>query len=126
MKFNKIIAVSAIATAALISCDADETLSNENLEGNSENELFLRRVDLTRPSSLNIVQAKIEALTLLKSIKADGGEPYDYLNPAVEYTDAQRVFVPSSLGIEQVHLFDYQCIKVLKKQIQEKEMLTML
>lgn len=40
------------------------------------------------------------ASLLLNSISADGGTPYDADNPALTFTDAQNVFVPSVLGID--------------------------
>ncbi len=37
---------------------------------------------------------------LLNSIEADGGTPYNADNPALSFTDAQNVFIPSVLGID--------------------------
>ena len=98
MNFSKIIASSFIAATILTSCDFDEStdaaLTSDNISSS------LAEVDLSRPSSLNIAAARLEAEALLASIAEDGGAPYDQANPAVRYTDAQRVFVPSSLGID--------------------------
>ncbi len=41
-----------------------------------------------------------EANFLLESIRQDGGTPYDANNPALTFTDAQNVFLPSVLGID--------------------------
>jgi len=97
MNFSKIIASTFIAAVIFISCDSDknseDVISAENINNLSD-------VDLSRPSSLNLIEARLEAALLLASIEADGGVPYDQANPAVRYTDAQRVFVPSALGID--------------------------
>jgi hypothetical protein len=37
---------------------------------------------------------------LLRSIEADGGTPFDADNPALSFTNAQNVFLPSILGID--------------------------
>jgi len=37
---------------------------------------------------------------LLRSIEADGGTPYNASNPALSFTSAQNVFLPSVLGID--------------------------
>lgn len=83
-----------IATAILASCDTEEI--QEGLESTNNSEL----VDLNRPNSLDVSLAKFEANVLLASILKDGGTPYDSENPSVRYDDAQRVFVPSALGID--------------------------
>lgn len=44
--------------------------------------------------------APTAASLLLNSIEADGGTPYDADNPALSFTDAQNVFLPSILGID--------------------------
>ena len=98
MEFKKNIVMGVMATAALISCDFDDVTSVT--EGNEQDLDSVEFVDLTRPSSLNIDMARAETSALLLSIKEDGGIPFDYENPLVNYTDAQRVFVPSSLGID--------------------------
>ncbi len=41
-----------------------------------------------------------EADLLLESIRQDGGIPYDADNPALTFTEAQNVFLPSVLGID--------------------------
>jgi len=40
------------------------------------------------------------AALLLASIEADGGVPYDAENPALTFTAAQNVFIPSVLGLD--------------------------
>lgn len=40
------------------------------------------------------------ASLLLNSIEADGGTPFNVDNPALTFTDAQNVFLPSILGID--------------------------
>ena len=40
------------------------------------------------------------ARILLNSIEADGGTPFDVNNPALTFTSAQNVFLPSVLGID--------------------------
>lgn len=44
--------------------------------------------------------APTAASLLLNSIEVDGGTPYDTDNPALSFTDAQNVFIPSVLGID--------------------------
>ena len=46
------------------------------------------------------VDTPTAASLLLNSIAADGGTPYDADNPALSFTDAQNVFLPSILGID--------------------------
>ena len=41
-----------------------------------------------------------QAELLLNSIEEDGGIPFDVDNPALSFTDAQNVFLPSVLGID--------------------------
>ncbi|MEM9143094.1 MAG: hypothetical protein AAGA86_08910 [Bacteroidota bacterium] len=43
---------------------------------------------------------KEQAYLLLESIKEDGGTPYDAEHPALTFTEAQNVFLPSVLGID--------------------------
>ena len=45
-------------------------------------------------------QAPNAAQLLLNSIREDGGVPFDVNNPAVTFTEAQNVFLPSVLGID--------------------------
>lgn len=45
-------------------------------------------------------EAPDAASLLLSSIEADGGTPYDAANPALSFTAAQNVFLPSVLGID--------------------------
>ena len=96
MNFSKIIASSFIAATILTSCDFDE--ASDIVDSSNGSETI--QIDLTRPSSLNIAAARLEAESLLASIAEDGGVPYDEENPAIRFTDAQRVFVPSALGID--------------------------
>ncbi|GGG34140.1 hypothetical protein GCM10011344_38590 [Dokdonia pacifica] len=44
--------------------------------------------------------APTAASLLLNSIAADGGTPFDVDNPALSFTEAQNVFLPSILGID--------------------------
>ena len=44
--------------------------------------------------------APTAASLLLNSIEADGGTPFDVDNPALSFTEAQNVFLPSILGID--------------------------
>ncbi|AXT62490.1 hypothetical protein D1816_19700 [Aquimarina sp. AD10] len=46
------------------------------------------------------VDTPSEASLLLESIRQDGGTPYDVDNPALTFTAAQNVFLPSVLGID--------------------------
>ena len=96
MEFKKILASGLMAATVLTSCDFNDVSDIVNDDNNNETV----DIDLTIPSSLDISVARVEATILLNSIAIDGGEPYDQDNPAVRYTDAQRVFVPSSLGID--------------------------
>lgn len=83
MKNLKILALSALAGMALLSCDLDDdqTIIGENPD---------------------VVEGQIPdaASLLLSSITADGGIPYDANNPALTFTTAQNVFLPSVLGID--------------------------
>lgn len=50
--------------------------------------------DATDPMMINAADL------LLASIAADGGVPYDAENPALTFTNAQNVFIPSVLGLD--------------------------
>jgi len=47
-----------------------------------------------------IEETPTAAELLLNSIRADGGTPFDVSNPALTFTSAQNVFLPSVLGID--------------------------
>lgn len=78
MKIVRNLALSAIAITAFISCSSDDDNAiNEAQNGTPD-----------------------AATLLLNSIEIDGGTPYDADNPALTFTDAQNVFLPSILGID--------------------------
>ncbi len=81
MKTIKLIATAVLLSSLfLISCNDDD--DNVNQSGEQQD------------------QAPDIASLLLGSIEADGGIPYDADNPALTFTSAQNVFLPSVLGID--------------------------
>ncbi|WP_010180733.1 hypothetical protein [Aquimarina agarilytica] len=96
----KFLITSAVCLGMAVSCSTDEITDVDNTGELTEAELRFRKVDLSNPRSFNFFAAKKEALTLLKSIKLDGGEPFNVKRPAVRYTRDQNVFVPSAIGID--------------------------
>ena len=89
----KKISLGILAISLFASCDFDD-LPDINKKRPQ------RPVDLNNPSSLNPKAAQLETFYLLSSIKKDGGVPFNQKKPAVNYTASQRVFIPSSLGID--------------------------
>jgi len=80
MKKISNLALCAFALVLLVACGNDDD--------NSVTEQPITQTPLTI------------AANFLNSIQADGGIPYDADNPALTFTDAQNVFLPSVLGID--------------------------
>ncbi|CAL2085448.1 hypothetical protein [Tenacibaculum sp. 190524A02b] len=92
MKDFKLFVIPLLSMLFLASCNNDDTLLQEG-KTNNDTELASKPVNQT-------LQALKEAFLLLRSIKADGGEPYNAKKPALRFTKAQNVFIPSVLGID--------------------------
>ncbi len=56
--------------------------------------------DNTAPVIEEPIESPSASELLLNSITADGGTPYNVNNPALSFTEAQNVFLPSVLGID--------------------------
>jgi len=70
-----------VGALMLASCSSDDDSNSSNIETSN----------LEGPTAARI---------LLNSIDADGGISYNQENPALTFTDAQNVFLPSVLGID--------------------------
>jgi len=79
MKIIRNFALSALAITAFISCSDDDVV--------------------TDPEVINPPAIDAAAL-LLNSIEEDGGIPFNADSPALTFTAAQNVFLPSVLGID--------------------------
>ncbi|WP_010521400.1 hypothetical protein [Aquimarina agarivorans] len=79
---NKIFASALLAGMLLMSCGEDDV---PVIDG---------------PGDGPGVELPSEAYMLLKSIRQDGGVPYNASNPALSFTAEQNVFLPSVLGID--------------------------
>ncbi|MBL4663930.1 MAG: hypothetical protein JKY22_10365 [Flavobacteriaceae bacterium] len=77
MKTLRNLALSAIAITAFISCNTDDDINE-----------------------VPVLETPDAATLLLTSIETDGGTPYNASNPALTFTQAQNVFIPSVLGID--------------------------
>ncbi len=75
-----------MALAFLSSCSDDDPVVDTPIT-----------VDTPQPTENAALQA---ASLLLNSIGVDGGVPYDADNPALSFTAAQNVFIPSVIGID--------------------------
>ncbi len=79
--------LGAILAGSIISCSSDDDSGSiTNGEGLVET-----------PSSISALE---ESNMLLESIRQDGGIPYNAASPALSFTDAQNVFLPSVLGLD--------------------------
>jgi len=87
MKKLKTTLLSLLTASMFIACNNDDTSITEN---QSE----------TDSKSIRSVKALKEAALLLKSIRIDGGTPYNSKRPALTFTSEQNVFLPSVLGID--------------------------
>lgn len=86
MKTIKLLALTAITAITIYSCSSDDDQNNNIItetetEGEEE-------------------AAASAASLLLTSIEVDGGVPYNAASPALSFTAAQNVFLPSVLGID--------------------------
>ena len=81
-KIHALLVLALFSTLLIVSCsddDNDSTIVDIENQGQDD------------PDIANL---------LLTSIETDGGIPYDADNPALTFTDAQNVFLPSILGID--------------------------
>jgi len=87
MKKTKFNYVMIIALSIILgSCDLTDDFAGDGGDDNDDSPVALS------PSE--------QANLLLSSIEADGGTPYNADNPALTFTAAQNVFLPSILGID--------------------------
>ncbi len=86
MKNLKSFLICVLAASMFVACNKEEieTTQEETLEVSDEKKN----------------RALKEAKILLKSIRKDGGIPYNSKNPAITFNQRQNVFIPSVLGID--------------------------
>jgi len=103
MKNIKTILLSLAVSAAFTACNNDDLTQDIT----QENQLLVDEVaedaleaEAQSKGLFQSFKALKEAKVLLKSIKTDGGTPFNVFNPALRFTDAQNVFLPSVLGID--------------------------
>jgi len=89
MKNFKAIFAGLLVTTLLISCQNDDSLIAEPQQ---ETE-----ADAKSFTALRVLK---ESKRLLSSIRRDGGVPFNVFNPALKFSKAQNVFLPSVLGID--------------------------
>jgi len=87
MKNIKTILFSLFAATLFIACSNDDTVLTEDQPS----------ADAKSSQSFRALK---EAKILLSSIKRDGGTPFNVFKPALSFTAAQNVFLPSVLGID--------------------------
>ncbi len=93
MKNIKRLVLPLLSVLLLTACSTeDNVLENENT---NNVELALRTSSKKQKFS-----ALKESIILLNSIKKDGGTPYNVKRPALFFSRAQNVFIPSVLGID--------------------------
>ncbi len=86
MRNLNLLLIAFMALAFLSSCSDDDPVVDTPIT-----------VDTPQPTENAALQA---ASLLLNSIGVDGGVPYDADNPALSFTAAQNVFIPSVIGID--------------------------
>ena len=100
MKRFKLSLLSVFAASLFVACNNDDTetaveqvVIDEVAEDALEEE--------TKSKGLfQSFKALKEAGVLLRSIRKDGGVPYNFFRPALRFTKEQNVFIPSVLGID--------------------------
>ncbi|WP_298545552.1 hypothetical protein [uncultured Aquimarina sp.] len=100
MKRFKLPLLSLFAASLFLACNNDDTenvveqvVIDEVAEDSLEEEAKSKGL-------FHSFRALKEARVLLRSIRRDGGVPYNFFRPALQFTDAQNVFIPSVLGID--------------------------
>ncbi len=100
MKTFKTVLLSIFAISLFIACSTDDTIVTEDpLTINETAEDALEKEAQTK-GLFQSLRALKEAKILLNSIRRDGGVPFNVFNPALRFTEAQNVFLPSVLGID--------------------------
>jgi len=86
-KIHSLLLLALLSTALVISCSDDDDNDITTEQGSD---------DPNDDGSANLSVSDL----LLNSIAEDGGIPFDADNPALTFTDAENVFLPSILGID--------------------------
>lgn len=89
MRNLNLLLIAFLAVAFLSSCSDDDPVV--------ETPIVVETPETVDPT---VSPALMAATALLNSIGVDGGVPYDADNPALTFTAAQNVFIPSVLGID--------------------------
>lgn len=102
MKNFKTLLLSIFAASLFMACNNDDNLLEVETNQTITDEIAEDALEEEAQSKglLQSFRALKEAKILLASIRKDGGIPYNFFNPALRFTDAQNVFVPSVLGID--------------------------
>ena len=102
MKNFKTLLLSIFAASLFLACNNDDNLLEVETNQTITDEIAEDALEEEAQSKglLQSFKALKEATILLASIRKDGGIPYNFFNPALRFTDAQNVFVPSVLGID--------------------------
>ncbi|MEW7290085.1 hypothetical protein [Aquimarina sp. 2304DJ70-9] len=90
MKNLKTILLALFVASIFTACSNDDAIVTEDQPVAEEADA----------KSFQSFRALKEAKILLSSIRRDGGTPYNVFNPALRFTAAQNVFLPSVLGID--------------------------
>ncbi|WP_255452798.1 hypothetical protein [Aquimarina sp. RZ0] len=88
MKNLKITLLSIFAASLFTACSTDDSVATEDLP--------VAEKSFNSQTFRSLKEAKL----LLRSIKQDGGVPFNVFNPALRFTSEQNVFLPSVLGID--------------------------
>lgn len=84
----------------LIGCNNDDNAVTENEIEIVESGEDALELEAKSKGLIQSLRSLFEAKILLKSIRKDGGTPYNFFRPALKFTSAQNVFIPSILGID--------------------------
>jgi len=100
MKNFKTTLLSIFAASLLIACSTDDNIIAEDQLIITETAEDALEKEAQSRGLFQSFRALREAKVLLKSIRRDGGVPYNVFNPALRFTSPQNVFLPSVLGID--------------------------
>ncbi|UZO81524.1 hypothetical protein NBT05_03385 [Aquimarina sp. ERC-38] len=91
---------SILVALLLVGCSNEEELVPENEIEIAETTEDALEAEAKSRGFFQSLRALKEAKILLNSIREDGGVPYNFFRPALKFTAAQNVFLPSVLGID--------------------------